>query len=147
MNSETEKAVEAEETGEHTPTLEERVRDLEQSRIDHLSWETDFAGLLRRMAAAECARAEGWFKAVDSHEMRNLERLAAADGPRVDHLDCRKCGNSDVALNFCDASTYRTYRSADDKCLVGESEHFHRYCRRCTYAWRTDDVLSVRDAG
>jgi hypothetical protein len=44
-----------------------------------------------------------------------------------------KCGHEGISIRYCDG-TYakRTYR---DQCRLGE--HFHRYCRRCSYEWET----------
>jgi hypothetical protein len=82
-----------------------------------------------------------------------VERRSAdspqSSAPTVPDLPCPKCGGSDVNIAYCDGCDLRPYSSTirkyeDDYCSHGDSEHFHRRCRRCSYQWRTDDVLTPR---
>lgn len=67
-------------------------------------------------------------------------------GPTVPDRPCPKCGSADVSIAYCDGCELRPYSSKydDDKCGHGDLEHMHRRCKRCSYQWRTDDVLNPR---
>lgn len=56
---------------------------------------------------------------------------------RVEDIDCPKCGDSDIHIRYCDGCKKRQYK---DQCRHGDPEHFHRLCRRCSYAWMTTDA-------
>jgi hypothetical protein len=79
-----------------------------------------------------------------------IRELLTTPGPIVvPTLACPKCGHEDTAMNYCDGCGLRPYHAvtgmhADDRCNDGDLEHNHRYCRRCTYRWRTDDVIGAR---
>ncbi len=66
----------------------------------------------------------------------------------VPTLACPKCGHEDTGMNYCDGCYLRPMRItgdyADDKCSDGDLEHNHRWCKRCSYRWRTNDVISAR---
>ncbi len=68
---------------------------------------------------------------------------------RVPDRPCPKCGDKDVHVAYCDGCDLRPTTSTlgkyeDDRCSHGDPEHLHRSCRRCSYRWRTNDVINAR---
>ena len=69
----------------------------------------------------------------------------APPDPWAPDLPCPKCGGNDTAMRYCDGCNQRpALQDPDDRCGHGDPEHFHRNCRRCSYRWRTDDVIDAR---
>lgn len=68
---------------------------------------------------------------------------------QVAWVPCPKCGSLDTSMRYCDGCDLIPHTSvignhADDRCRHGDPEHNHRNCCRCSYRWRTDDVLNAR---
>lgn len=62
----------------------------------------------------------------------------------IPDLECPKCGGAEVRIEYCDGCVlvpgYSSRATRANVCTDGDPEHFHRYCQRCRYAWRTDDI-------
>lgn len=77
------------------------------------------------------------------------DAVTISTGPTAPLISCPKCGSGDTSIDYCDGCRLRPYSAydgkyIDNKCADGDPEHFHRYCQRCRYHWRTDDVIDAR---
>lgn len=57
---------------------------------------------------------------------------------RIPDVGCPKCGHDNVSIRHCFGGEGSFM--PDDRCRLGDPQHFHRHCGRCSYRWRTNET-------
>lgn len=83
--------------------------------------------------------------ANDRKPIASARRIGRTGSIRIPDVCCPKCGNDNVAIRHCFGGEGSFTK--DDRCRLGEPQHFHRHCGRCSYRWRTNETpLDAADA-